>query len=69
MSRCRTRTNALQVKVATFGQRRDRELLLTLNFRHSRVGGNPISLRYHDLMKTWIPAYAGMTGYQKFPIV
>ena len=39
------------------------ELLLTLNFRHSRVGGNPISLRYHDLMKTWIPAYAGMTGY------
>ena len=31
---------------------------IKLNFRHSRVGRNPISLTYHDLMKTWIPAYA-----------
>ena len=38
------------------------ELPLNVNFRHSRVGGNPISLRHHDLLKTWIPAYAGMTG-------
>jgi len=43
------------------------EPLETSKVRHSRAGGNPIFLAYQRNVKTWIPAYAGMTGFLEFP--